>query len=65
MNTRMYFGDGVYGEFDGHHIILMANGVGSEATDRVYLEPGIFPALKEWVHGGYPDYNTGKKFNEA
>ena len=62
MNTQMYFGDGVYGEFDGHHIILSANGTGREATDRAYLEPGIFPLIKEWVHGGYPDYNTGTPY---
>lgn len=62
--TRAYFGDGVYGEYDGYHIVLTANGVGTEATDRIFLEPGMADRIAEWTHRSHIDYNTGLKFGE-
>ena len=62
MKTQMYFGDGVYGTFDGFQIELTANGVDSEATDSICLEPGMLDMLKDWRDGKYPDYNTGKPY---
>lgn len=64
MKTQAYFGDGVYGEFDGYHITLTANGIGHEATDRIYLEPGIAERIAEWAKGGHRDHNTGRTFEE-
>jgi hypothetical protein len=58
----MYFGDGIYGEFDGYHVTLTANGIGAEATDRIYLEPGIAERIVEWIKARHPDYNTGRPF---
>lgn len=63
--TRAYFGDAVYAECQGHSIILTANGVGAEATDRIYLEPGMIQALYEWATGGYRDHNSGRTFLES
>lgn len=62
--TKMYLGDAVYGVFDGDHILLQTNGVGEDATNRIYIDNSVWIALVAWVKGGYPDYNTGRKFNE-
>lgn len=61
-NTRAYFGDGVYAECTGFDIVLTANGVGADATDRVYLQPHMLKALLEWQENGYRDHETGKLF---
>lgn len=65
MKTQMYFGDGVYAEFDGYHIVLTANGIGAEATDRVYLEPGMAEQIAKWAKEGCRDYNTGRTFGQT
>lgn len=65
MKTQAYFGDGVYAEFDGYHIVLTANGVGHEATDRVYLEPGMAESIAKWVRDGHRDHNSGRTFAET
>ena len=62
MKTQAYFGDGVYGEFDGWHITLTANGIGTEATDRIYLEPGLVEKIAKWAKEGHRDYNSGQTF---
>jgi hypothetical protein len=59
----MYFGDGVYAEFNGTSIALSANGlVGQGATDTVYLEPNMVKLIKEWQESGYCDYNSGNPY---
>lgn len=63
--TQAYFGDGVYAEFDGFHIVLTANGVGPEATDRIYLVRGTVEAIREWEKNGYRDHNSGETFADA
>lgn len=65
MKTQAYFGDGVYAEFDGIHIVLTANGVGAEATDRIYLEQGMAERIAEWAAKGYRDHNSGRTFRET
>lgn len=40
-----YIGDGVYAYFDGFGIWLYANDP-KHPTDRIYLEPQVFRALK-------------------
>jgi hypothetical protein len=44
---RRYLGDGVFADFDGHHIVLTAED-GIQVTNRVYLEPGVFAALVKY-----------------
>jgi len=63
----MYFGDGVYAEFDGFNITLRANGDGvhTPATDTIVFEPGILTIFNEWVKSGHRDYNTGLTFEET
>jgi hypothetical protein len=41
---KRYLGDGAYAAFDGYGVWLTAEN-GIEATDRVYLEPGVYAAL--------------------
>lgn len=43
-----YLGDGVYAKFDGNGIILHANDH-RDPTDRIYLEPEVYLALKAFV----------------
>ena len=45
-NSR-YIGDGVYAGFDGMGIWLHANSH-DHPTDRIYLEPEVLAALKEF-----------------
>jgi hypothetical protein len=42
MDNKDYLGDGVYAEFDGFGIVLMAN---VPTTDVIYLEPEVLDAL--------------------
>jgi hypothetical protein len=65
MKTQAYFGHGVYAEFNGYHIVLTANGVGEEATDRIYLEPHMAEQMAAWVANGHRDYNSGLTFTET
>ena len=43
-----YLGDGVYAVFDGSGVWLHANDA-HNPTDRVYLEPSVFEALRLFV----------------
>lgn len=43
-NKVEYLGDGVYAEFDGFGVWLLANSH-TNPTDRIYLEPGILGIL--------------------
>ena len=45
---KQYLGDGVYVEFDGYCIWLLANDPDSP-SDRICLEPTVFNALIEFV----------------
>ena len=47
-NKPVYLGDGLYAIFDGHGIWLHANDH-ENPTDRVYLEPKVYDALRDWV----------------
>lgn len=42
-----YLGDGVYAIFDGYGIWLHANDH-ANPTDRIYLEPEVFEALRRF-----------------
>lgn len=44
-----YLGDGVYVDYDGLHVTLMANGVGSQATDTILLEGNVIEALLRYL----------------
>jgi predicted component of type VI protein secretion system len=44
---KEYLGDGVYAIYDGYGIWLHANDL-ENPTDRVYLEPKVFNALKKF-----------------
>ena len=46
-NFRQYLGDGLYADFDGTQVVLTSED-GTRATNTVYLEPGVFDALKRW-----------------
>jgi len=43
-----YLGDGVYVKYDGHGIWLLANHH-QNPTDKIYLEPSVFRALKNFA----------------
>lgn len=45
-----HLGDGAYAHFDGHHVVLTANGSvhSNQATDRVALEPGALQNFLRW-----------------
>jgi len=45
---KKYLGDGLYADFDGHHIVLSAEN-GFSATDTVYLDPNVYDALTKYV----------------
>lgn len=50
-----YLGDGLYAQFDGHHIVLTAEN-GLRATDTVYLEPACVRAIARFARRcGYGD----------
>lgn len=65
MKTQMYFGDGVYAEFDGDDIILTANGTGPNATDTIFLSQQMLALIVDWNRSGYRDYNTGRPFYDS
>jgi hypothetical protein len=44
---RTFLGDGVFADFDGHHIVLTAED-GIQVTNRVYLDPAVFAALVKY-----------------
>lgn len=43
-NPKVYLGDSVYAEFDGHFVTLTTEN-GIEATNTIYLEPQVQIAL--------------------
>ena len=47
---KTYLGDGVYVGFDGHGIILTTEN-GLSVTNKIYLEPEVFAALKTYAEG--------------
>lgn len=64
--TRTYFGDGVYGAFDGHSVVLTTGSHEKHgAQDEIYLEADVLRAINDWVANGYADHNTGKRWAET
>lgn len=47
-HRKVYLGDGVYVEFDGHGLVLTTEN-GIEATNAIYLEPAVYSALTQYV----------------
>jgi len=47
MENPIHLGEGVYAEWDGFQIKLMANSH-DNPTDTVYVEPQVLEALNEW-----------------
>ena len=48
MEINEYLGDGVYAQYDGCGIWLLANDH-KHPTDRVYLEPEVLAALNRFL----------------
>ena len=46
--SKRYIGDGVYAIFDGYGIWLHANSP-DNPTDKIYLEPGVYQSLLDFV----------------
>ena len=44
-----YLGDGVYVDFDGHHIVMTANGIGPAATDTIHLDPDVVESFSKYL----------------
>ena len=44
-----YFGDGVYGVFDGYGLELRANDH-QDPTDIIYLEPAVLKAINNFMN---------------
>ena len=44
-----YFGDGVYGVFDGYGLELRANDH-ENPTDTIYLEPEVLTAINDFMN---------------
>ena len=51
VNKPVYLGDGLYVNYDGYQVALMANSH-SEPTAVVYLEPGTLEAFREYISAG-------------
>lgn len=48
---KTYIGDSVYAEFDGYSIILTTeNGLPSDPSNTIILEPEVYHSLIEWVN---------------
>ena len=45
---KMYLGDAVYVDFDGHGLILTTEN-GIETTNTIFLEPEVYAALEIYV----------------
>jgi len=45
---KQYLGDGVYAVHDGYGLWLTAED-GEQATDAIYLEPGVLDSLNAWI----------------
>lgn len=55
MENETYLGDAVYASFDGYQIKLRT---GDANNQVIYLEPGVYEALKRFVASLY---NTGEQ----
>ena len=50
MEKKAYLGDSVYASFDGYHIVLTTeNGLPSDPSNTIALEPAVYSALKLYV----------------
>jgi len=47
-SPRLYLGDGLFAEFDGYQIWLVASN-GAEDTARVALEPAVYDTLRRYA----------------
>ena len=48
---KIYLGDSVYADNDGYHIILTTeNGLPSDPSNKIALEPGVIEALNKYVN---------------
>ena len=45
---KEYLGDGLYAEFDGYHVKLMANSK-TMPTDVVYMDPYTLAAFQKFI----------------
>jgi len=48
-SNKLYLGDGVYVEYDGHAFWLTTED-GISVTNRICLEPEVYTALVRYVH---------------
>ena len=48
--NEVYLGDSVYAEYDGYQIILTTrNGLPGDPSNIIYLEPGVYNSLIDFV----------------
>jgi len=45
---KVYLGDGVYADFDGHDLTLTTEN-GIETTNRIVLEPEVMQSLVDYI----------------
>jgi hypothetical protein len=46
----LYLGDGVYADHDGWHVVLSTQAsVESDQPQRIFLDPHVWAALKEYM----------------
>lgn len=46
-SAKRYLGDGVYGRFDGYHIVLTTSD-GIAETEPIFIDGRTFKALVDW-----------------
>lgn len=50
--NKVYLGDSVYADFDGYAVILTTeNGLPSDPSNRIVLEPSVIHSLIDYVKG--------------
>jgi hypothetical protein len=50
MQTKLYLGDSIYADWDGHGIVLTTeNGYLDDPRNRIVLEPQVYAVLLEFV----------------
>lgn len=47
--NKVYLGDAVYADFDGHHIILTTEN-GFEATNTIFLDSDVASSLVDYIN---------------
>lgn len=63
---KMYLGDSVYVEFDGYGLWLTTeNGLPTDPSNKIYLEPVVFENLKFYVEKGLKEVNGEKESGEG